>query len=254
MPPFAPIALLAAAALLAGGLVAIRVSGAQPGIARRLAGARQVRVGDLLAGGELPSRPVRVLGRIRCPDPIVTGRDERLVALHRDVQVKPPGGAWRSIERIRESRGFELWDHDGSIPLDAADAAEPLIVLPHIWRGTTAELDDASHRAAVARLGAVAGEAWPARSVTRMVSVVERLLVLASVQRAPGEPNGPGEPDGLVRLRPPPGGYLISGLELDDAMRLLGGHRRGLLLVGYGLLLCALLAGVAGAVGVLLGP
>jgi hypothetical protein len=251
MPPFAPIALLAAFALLAGGLIAIRVSGAQPGIARRLAGARQVRVGDLLAIDELPRRPVRVAGRIRCPDPIITGRDERLVALHRDVQVKPPGGAWRSIERIRESRGFELWDHDGSVPLDPADAAEPLIVLPHVWRGSTAELEDASHRAAVARLGAAAGEAWPARSVTRMVSVVERLLVLASVQRAPGEPN---EPDGQVRLSPPPGGYLISGLELDDAMRLLGGHRRGLLLIGYGLLLGALLAGAAGVVGLLLGP
>jgi hypothetical protein len=253
MPPFAPIALLSAAVLLTGGLIAIRVSGAHPGIARRLAGAHQVRVGDLLTGGELPIRPVRVAGRIRCPDPIVTGRDERLVALHRDVQVKPPGGAWRSIERIRESRGFELWDHDGSIPLDPADAAEPLIVLPHVWRGTTAELDDASHRAAVARLGAAAEEVWPARSVTRMVSVVERLLVLASVQPAAGGPNEPGSPDQKVRLSPPPGGYLISGLELDDAMRLLGGRRRELLLVGYGLLLAALLAGGIGAVGLLIG-
>jgi hypothetical protein len=251
MPLFAPIALLAAAALLAGGLAAIRISGAQPGIARRLAGARQLRVGDLLTIGELPSRPVRVAGRIRCPDPILTSRDERLVALHRDVQVKPPGGGWRSIERIRESRGFELWDHDGSLTLDPADAAEPLIVLPHVWRGTTAELDDPSHRAAVARLGAAEGRAWPARSVTRKVSVVERLLVLASLQRGP---SGPGEPNGQVRLGPPAGGYLISGLELDDAMRLLGGQRRGLLLIGYGLLLAALLAGVAGGVALLIGP
>jgi hypothetical protein len=250
MPPFAPLAFLAAAALLAGGLAAIRVSGAQPGIARRLAGAREIRVGDLLNLGDLPSRPVRVVGRIRCPDPIITGRDERLVALHRDVQVKPPGAAWRSIERIRESRGFELWDHDGSLPLDPAYAAEPLIVLPHVWRGTTAELGDASHRAALARLGAAAGEAWPARSVTRMVSVVERLLVLATVQRGPGES---GEPVGRVQLSSPDGGYLISGLELDDAMRLLGGHRRTLLLIGYGLLLAALLIGVAGAAALLIG-
>ena len=254
MPPFVPFALLGAAAMLAGGLVAIRISGAQPGIARRLAGAREVRVGDLLTLGELPSRPVRVAGRIRCPDPIITSRDERLVALHRDVQVKPPGAAWRSIERIRESRGFELWDHDGSLPVDPADAAEPLIVLPHVWRGTTAELEDPSHRAAVARLGAAEGQAWPARSVTRMVSVVERLLILASVQRAPSAHGGP---QGQVRLGPPAGGYLISSLELDDAMRLLGGQRRGLLLIGYGLLLAALLTalltGAAGAVGLLIG-
>ena len=96
MPQIAAIALLAAAAVLvAAGLAAIRISGAQPGIARRLAGARETRVGDLLGGAELPKRPVRVAGRIRCPDPILTGRDERLVALHRDVQVKPPGSGWR---------------------------------------------------------------------------------------------------------------------------------------------------------------
>jgi hypothetical protein len=250
MPPFALIALVAAIALLAAGMAAIRTSGAQPGIARRLAGAREVRVGDLFRIGELPRRPVRVTGRIRCPDPILTSRDERLVALHRDVQVKAPGGTWRSIERIRESRGFELWDHDGSLPLDPADAAEPLIVIPHVWRGTTAELDDASHRAAVARLGAVEGDAWPARSVTRMVSVVERLLVLARVQR---EPNGPNPRNGAVRLVPPEGGYLISGLELDDAMRLLGGPRRGLLLIGYGLLVAATLTGLAGLAALLIG-
>jgi hypothetical protein len=242
--PFALIAALAAAAFLAGGLIAIRASGAHPDIARRLAGARAVRVGDLLSASALPIRPVRVAGRIRCPDPILTNRDERLVALHRDVQVKPPRGAWRSIERVRESRGFELWDHDGSMTLDAADASEPLIVIPHVWRGTTAELEDSSHRAAVARLGAAEGEAWPARSVTRAVSVVERLLVLARVEAGPT-----GEPE----LAPPAGGYLICALELDDAMRLLGGPRRALVLIGYCLLLAAMLTGVAGGVAWLFG-
>jgi hypothetical protein len=239
MPPFPLVALMAAITLVAGGLIAVRVSGAEPRIARRLAGARELRVGELLDLTELPSRPVRVAGRIRCPDPLVTSRDERIVALHRDVQVKPPGRPWRSIERIRESRGFELWDHDGSLPLDPAGAAEPLVVIPHVWRGSTAELTDPSHRAAVARLGASQDEAWPARSVTRMVSVVERLLVLARVVR---------DPDGRPTLVPPPGGFLIAGLELDDAMRLLGGRRRELLLIGYGLLLAAVLTGMAGLV------
>jgi hypothetical protein len=244
MPPFALTALVAAVVLLAGGLFAIRISGAEPGIARRLAGAREVRVGDLLGGSGLPSRPVRVAGRIRCPDPLLTSRDERVVALHRDVQVKPPGREWRSIERIRESRGFELWDHDGALPLDPAKAAEPLVVIPHVWRGTTAELRDPSHRAAVERLGAAGDDVWPARSVTRMVSVVERLLVLARVER---------DLDGRPQLAPPPGGYLISGLELDDAMRLLGGQRRELVLVGYGLLAAALLAGVAAGAAMIFG-
>jgi hypothetical protein len=54
-----------------------------------------------------------------------------------------------------------------------------------------------------------------------MVSVVERLLVLGEVRRAS---------DGTVSLVPPAGGYVISALELDDAMRLLGGPRKALLL------------------------
>jgi hypothetical protein len=49
-----------------------------------------------------------------------------------------------------------------------------------------------------------------------MISVIDRLLVLAGVERHAG----------AVRLRPPPGGYVISALELDEAMRLLGGPRR----------------------------
>ena len=237
MPAGAAIAaLIAAIALIAGGLLAIRISGAQPGVARRLAGAREWRVGDLVSAETLPARPVRISGRIRCPEPIVTDRDERLVALHRDVQVQPPGGAWRSIERIRETRGFELWDHDGSLAIDPGEAAEPLVSIPHVWRGTTAALRDQSHLAALDRLGARDGEEWPAQSVTRMVSVVERLLVLASVVRAP---------DGTTRLRPPPGGYLISTLELADGMRLLGGRRPRVLLSGVAMILFGVAAALA---------
>jgi hypothetical protein len=237
MPPVV-LFLLAGAALTAGGVVAIRASGAEPRLGRRLAGAREVRVGDLLGMQTLPARPVRVAGRIRCPDPIVTDQDDRLVAIHRDVQVRPPGGPWRTIERIRETRGFELWDHDGSLSVDPALASEPLIVIPHVWRGSSNELSTEGHRGALARLG---GEAavWPARSVTRMVSVVERLLILARVEHGA---------DGGLALVPPQGGYVISGLELDDAMRLLGGHRRWLLLGGYATVVIGALVAVAGII------
>lgn len=218
-----------------GGLIAIRRSGAEQGIARRLAGARQVRLSELFSMTDLPTRPVRIAGRIRCPDPILGTRGERLVARHRDVQVRPNGRGWRSIERIRESRGFELWDHGGSLPVDPSQAAEPLVVIPHVWRGSTAELKDAPHLAAVDRLG---GGPMPARSFTRTVSVVERLLLLATVVR---------DEAGAIWLRPPTGGYVVSTLELDDAMRLLAGPHRRLLLAGYGLVGIGLLAAVAAA-------
>jgi hypothetical protein len=241
MPPFLPAVFLLLAVLAAtAGLIAIRRSGSEQAIARRLAGARGVRLSELFDMAELPARPVRIAGRIRCHDPIVNARGERLVARHRDVQVQPPGGGWRSIERIRESRGFELWDHGGSLPVDPAQAAEPLVAIPHVWRGSTAELQDSAHLAAVARLG---GGAMPARSITRTVSVVERLLLLAAVGR---------DEAGSIRLRPPPGGYVISTLELNDAMRLLGGPHRRMLLAGYGLLVVGLVAALAAGLTYLL--
>jgi hypothetical protein len=243
MPSFT-LVVVAGLALVTAGAFAIRLSGAELRLARRLAGARQVRVGELLDADVLPARPVRVVGRIRCPRPIVTERDDRLVALHRDVQVRPPSGPWRTIERIRETRAFELWDHDGSLPLDPSQAAEPLIVIPHVWRGTTSALTDDAHLAAVARLGGAPGVDWPARSITRMVSVVERLLVLAIVERS--------SDDGM-HLAPPPGGYVISGLDLDDAMRLLAGGRRSLLLAGYGIAAAGALLAAAGIIGLLIG-
>jgi hypothetical protein len=191
---------------------------------RRLAGARQVRVGELLdlaPGDPLPRRPVRVLGRIRCAEPIVTSQDDRLVAFHRDVEVATSRG-WRNIERLRETRSFELWDHDGSLPVDPAQAAEPLVVLPHVWAGSVEELDE-SYGDALARATAEEGAPVHARATTRMVSIVDRLLLLAAITR---------DADGRVALAPPPGGYLLTSLELDDAMRLLGGPHPRLMLAG----------------------
>src|SRR3972149_3876753 len=130
---------IAGAAVAAAGWVLLRAAGARPGMARRLGGAREIKVGRLLDIGpddDPPRRPVRVVGRIRCGDPIVTAEDDRLVAFHRDVEVQLPSGAWRPIERLRETRSFELWDHDGSLAVDPAEAAEPLGVLPHVWTGS----------------------------------------------------------------------------------------------------------------------
>lgn len=227
MPPSLtlPAALaMAGVLLLVLGLALIRRSGARPAVARRLAGARQVRVGellDLVPGSPLPRRPLRVLGRVRCAEPIVTSQDDRLVAFHRDVEVATSRGGWRSIERLRETRSFELWDHDGSLQIDPAQAAEPLVVLPHVWSGPVEDLDE-TYAEALARV-ATEGPPTAGRATTRMVSVVDRLLVLANVTR---------DADGRIALAPPRGGYVISAMELEDAMRLLGGPRPRLMLAG----------------------
>jgi len=221
----AALAFLLGAALLVSGLAAIRASGARAGLARRLAGAQGVAVGMLLdpeVASSLPARPVRIAGRIRCADPIVTPQGDRLVAFHRDVEVSLPDGSWRNIERLRETRSFELWDHDGWLTVDPAQAAEPLVVLPRVWEGVVGELDE-GFRPAVERLVAQGVPPTRARATTRMLSVVDRLLVLAEVRTSP--PGG-------ASLVPPRGGYVISGLDLDAAMRVLGGPHRARLLAG----------------------
>lgn len=220
-----------------GSWIALRGSGARPGLARRLAGPREVKVGRLLDRGDLPGRAVRVAGRVRCREPLDTG-DEQLVAFHRDIEVLV-GGKWRSVERMRETRSFELWDHDGSITVDPALAADPLITIPKVWRGDPSALEE-PHASAVERLAERHGPATAARSTVRTLTITDRLLVVAQPQRDEG---------GRVRLEPPPGGFVISNLDLDDAMRLLGGRQRrivALSIVGIGLGVALAIVGVIG--------
>ncbi|MDQ3345482.1 MAG: hypothetical protein M3473_04200 [Chloroflexota bacterium] len=213
-------------------LIVLHGSGAHPGVARRLAGPRELKVGRLLDTDALTPRPVRVVGRIRCRDPLEMGGGERLVAFHRDIEVRV-GGRWRTVERLRETRSFDLWDHDGSLTLDPSAAAEPLIVIPKVWRGDPSELEE-PHASAVARLAERLGPITEARATTREINVTDRLLVLARAER-----DGSGQP----RLVAPDGGYLISTLELADAMRLLGGrHHR---------LASASIIGLAASIGLL---
>jgi hypothetical protein len=241
--PLAVILLVVAVAGLAVAAVSVitlRVIGARPALARRLAGPPELKVGRLLdAGGRAPSL-VRVAGRIRCREPLHAGGGERLVAYHRDVEVKV-AGRWRTVERLRETRSFELWDHEGSLTIDPAHAAEPLVSIPRVWNGDPGELEE-PHASAVARLAEEYGPAAAARATTRTLNVTDDLLVLARPVASD---------DGQVRLVPPPGGFVITNLALPDAMRLLGGrhHRTAAVAVigaGIGLALAAI--GTLGAV------
>ena len=219
-------------------LIVLRWSGASPARARRLAGPPEVAVGRLLDVDAPRDRWVRVTGRIRCHDPLEAGDGERLVAFHRDVEARV-GGTWRTVERMRETRSFDLWDHDGSLSLDPAHAAEPLVTIPQVWRGSPDELEE-PHASAVARLAERHGPATEARAITRTLNVTDRLLVLA---RPTADGSG-------VRLEPPEGGFVITNLALPDAMRLLGGrHRRAAVggVIGLGLAIVLIAVGGIGA-------
>ena len=244
LPPAMPLGLAFAIALVVGlalavaSLLGLHSAGARPAVARRLAGPPEVKVGRLLAAEPLPERAVRVIGRIRCRDPLEMGGGERLVAYHRDVEVLI-GGRWRRIERLRETRSFDLWDHDGSLGVDPSLAAEPLIVIPKVWRGDPAELEE-PHASAVARLTERYGPAIEAMATTRSINVTDRLRLLARAGL---------DESGRPRLEPPAGGYLVTNLELDEAMRLLGGRNRRLVAASIiGLVISIVLVAV-GAVG-----
>lgn len=244
MPLWTILALIGAAggAILLLSAVALRATGANLRTGRRLAGPPESRVGTLLDATDAVGRTLRVAGRIRCRDPLEAERGERLVAYHRDVEVRMPRSGWRSVERMRETRSFELWDHDGSLTIDPSSAAEPLIAIPAVWRGDPAELEE-PHATAVKRLAERLGEeAVEARATTRTINVTDRLLVLARVA---------GRPEGGVTLEPPDGGYLVTNLALDDAMRLLGGRHGRLTaaaVAGLGIGAVLLFGGVAAAV------
>jgi len=229
-------------AMAAVSALVLRSSGASPGVARRLAGPAEVAVGRLLDDAALPGRPLRVAGRIRCREPLVSGDGERLVAFHRDVEVRI-GGTWRGVERMRETRSFDLWDHDGSLPLDLAGAAEPLITIPQVWRGSPDELEE-PHASAVARLAERHGPATEARAITRTITVTDRLLVLARPL---------ADPPAATRLAPPEGGYLVTNLALPDAMRLLGGRNRRAAAAALVGVWTGMGLAVVGAIGALVG-
>ncbi|MDQ3881004.1 MAG: hypothetical protein M3295_08025 [Chloroflexota bacterium] len=216
---------VAGVVLIAASAALIRASGARVRLALRFAAGRSAAVGELPSiaeRGTARGRPFRVAGRVRCAEPLATADGERLVAFHRTVEAHLPGAGWRVVDRQRLSRPFDVWDHAARVTIDPHDCAEPLLAIPGIWRGAPSELPD-ELRPAVARLERESGvTADAARAESRSVSVVDRVLILA-VPVVTG--------DGSIALAPPPGGYVISGVPFDAAMRLLGGTRR-LLMAG----------------------
>jgi hypothetical protein len=246
--PEAPLPWLAAGlGILAAvvGVILVRSSGADVRTGRRLAGAPAhslVELRDLARDDDLPKGPIRISGRVRCADPILTPDGDRLAALHRDVEVRLPDGRWRTIEHLRQAQPISVWERTASVGVDLARLAEPLISIPQVWEGAPDELG-AEYRPALDRLGAVT----TARATVRQLTLVDQVLVLAVAGRDAG---------GQLRLEPPPGGFVMSTVDLDVAMRLLAGPRRSRMVAGFvtagvgvGLVFIGVVAAVLGQMG-----
>ena len=243
------VALVAGGLAISGGAWLIRSSGARTGMGRRLAAARTIPLAELnqlAAANALPAEPIRIEGRVRCANPIETPEGDRLAVLHRDVEVALPDGRWRTIEHLRDARSVDLWERASSVRLDLGTAAEPLITIPHVWDGHPDELP-ASYQPALERLANEIGPPTAARATTREITLVDQLTVLAVARRGPA---------GQLELTPPDGGFVVSAVDLDVAMRLLAGPRRSRMLTGYAVSAlggAAMVLGLIGLVVALLG-
>ena len=224
------------------GVALVRSSGADVRTGRRLAGAPAhalVELAERARADRLPRGPVRVGGRIRCANPILTADGDRLAALHRDVEVRLPEGGWRTIEHLRQARPTSVWERTASVTIDLGQVAEPLIAIPHVWEGSPDELGP-DYRPALERLGTAA----VARATTRQLTLVDQVLVLALARR---------DAAGRLQLEPPPGGFVLSSVELDVAMRLLAGPRRSRMVAGFAVAAAGIGVAIIGLVAVLLG-
>lgn len=236
--------MILAVALVLSGFVAIAASellarrlAPRYVLGRTLAGARNVSIDEAramaLAGD---ARYVRVHGRITSDEEFPDEQERPLVYRRKRVELRRPDGSWRIGASETEGVPFGVESRASFVAVDAAAIGAGLVVVPRQADGSAADLP--------AELATDAEPGTAARLVVEQVSAVEHAYV-AGVPRATA--------DGLVtmsasRNRP----LILTTLEIDDAMRLLGGGQRprafalsGVLIIGAGLILAGIVVAVA---------
>jgi hypothetical protein len=222
---------------LVAGLLLVRSFGQAGRIGRIVAGTRPVPIATALALVEAGDPPpfLRVDGRIDATDEFEDAAHRPLVLRLTRLEVQRDG-RWQTVDERREAVSFGVRDGPDAIGIDADRLDEGLAVLPRESRGTVADLAAAGVVPVPEGLPPTA----PVRFTIRQVSSVEHAAVLGVPSRGP---------DGSVRLGPGRGRPLIlTTLETDEAIRMLGGGRRvrsGLVLVLFGVGLAAVLLAIA---------
>jgi hypothetical protein len=229
-------------AVLAAGFGVLRTFGPRYRVGRLLAATPRVSVAEareIAIRGE--RRFVRVDGRIDAEEEFEDA-DHRPLVLRRTRLQARRGRSWATFEDGRETVPFELREGLESIAVDGEGLTDGLVVIPRESVGAAADLGD---RAPADLPGPTA-----VRALIEQVSSVEHASVL-------GVPTL--DPNGMPRMSAGMGRPLVlTTLEGPEAMRVLTDGRTGrirlaslLLAVGLVLLLGAVLAWLATAVGVL---
>jgi hypothetical protein len=184
-------------------------------LGRTLAAARDVSIEqarDLALAGK--GRFVRVHGRVSSEEEFPDEHDRPLVYRRKRLEIRQPDGRWQVAASETEGVPFGLESRSSFIGVDADQLGAGLIVVPRQAEGRAADLP--------ADLAATVEPGAEARLVVEQVSAVEHAYV-AGMPRSDG--------DGQVRMsssdnRP----LILTTLEIDAAMRLLGGGQRGMAL------------------------
>lgn len=198
-------------AVIAGAEMVARRLAPRYVMGRTLAAARDVSIEDALelarAGRQ---RYVRIHGRISSDEEFPDEHDRPLVYRRKRVEVRQPDGRWQAITAETEGVPFGVEVRSSFIGVDSAALGVGLVVLPRHADGVAADLPP--------DVVAAIDPALPARLVIEQVSAVEHAFV-AGVPRA-------GR-DGQLEMssgnnRP----LILTTLEIDAAMRLLGDGQR----------------------------
>ncbi len=182
-------------------------------LGRTLSAARDVSIEqarEMAIAGK--GRFVRVHGRLSSEEEFPDEHDRPLVYRRKRLEIRQPDGRWQVVANETEGVPFGVESRSSFIGVDGDQLGAGLIVVPRQSEGHAADLP--------ADLAATIDPGAEARLVIEQVSAVEHAYV-AGVPRA--------DSDGQVRMssgdkRP----LILTTLEIDAAMRLLGGGQRGI--------------------------
>jgi hypothetical protein len=231
--PLIPIALGLLA--LATGVAILRSFGPSYRVARLLAVAPLVPVGEAreLAAG--PPRFVAVRGRVDAEDDFEGDAHRPLVLRRIRFQLRDRGG-WRTIDEQREAVDFEIREGLDAIGVDQAALDVGLVVLPRESVGTAGDAPE--------RVPSGTPPDAPLRLRIEQISSVEH----ATVAGVPGTDPATGSVRMTAGLGRP---LILTTLERDEAMRLLAAdapRRPFLAVIALAIGLISLTIGLAWAV------
>lgn len=211
------IALLAgcgALALVAASILALRRVGVGYRVARSLAAAPSVTLGEAISlAAAAQGSYVRTTGRISSDEDFPDESQRPLVFRRQRIERLDPDRRWRIVEEERLAVPFGIEDRASFVAVDLDALGEGLVVIPRESTGTAAELPPD----VLAALPEKLDRGTPLRVRVDQLSAVEHATVCGVLVTSPTGPimtAGAGRP------------LVLSTLETPAAMRLLAaGHR-----------------------------